>query len=107
MILMTAAILLTIDLRLAVVTLCPLPLIAWLVHACGAGLRRDSNWAAGPGREMTSVLADSIPGIRVVKAFAQEQREIDRFHRANDRVLSGRRPREPHLVVLRARGPGC
>ena len=37
---------------------------------------------------MTSVLADSIPGIRVVKAFAQEQREIRRFHGANDRVLS-------------------
>ena len=36
---------------------------------------------------MTSVLADTIPGIRVVKAFAQEHREIDRFRRANDRVL--------------------
>ena len=36
---------------------------------------------------MTSVLADTIPGIRVVKAFAQERREIDRFRRANDRVL--------------------
>ena len=37
---------------------------------------------------MTSVLADTIPGIRVVKAFAQEQREIDRFRRANDHVLA-------------------
>jgi ABC-type multidrug transport system fused ATPase/permease subunit len=27
------------------------------------------------------------PGIRVVKAFAQEQREIERFRAANDRVL--------------------
>jgi ATP-binding cassette subfamily B protein len=36
---------------------------------------------------MTSVLADTIPGIRVVKAFAQEQREIDRFDHANDRVF--------------------
>ncbi len=36
---------------------------------------------------MTSVLADTIPGIRVVKAFAQERREVDRFRRANDRVL--------------------
>ena len=36
---------------------------------------------------MTSVLADTIPGIRVVKAFAQERREIERFRRANDRVL--------------------
>ena len=31
---------------------------------------------------MTSVLADTIPGIRVVKAFAQEQREIERFRPA-------------------------
>ena len=29
--------------------------------------------------DMTSVLADTIPGIRVVKAFAQERREIERF----------------------------
>ena len=36
---------------------------------------------------MTSVLADTIPGIRVVKAFAQEQREIERFRAANDRVF--------------------
>ena len=37
---------------------------------------------------MTSVLADTIPGIRVVKAFAQEQREIERFQRANQHLLS-------------------
>jgi ATP-binding cassette subfamily B protein len=36
---------------------------------------------------MTSVLADTIPGIRVVKAFAQERREVERFRQANDRVL--------------------
>ena len=35
---------------------------------------------------MTSVLADTIPGIRVVKAFAREA-EISRFRRANHRVL--------------------
>ncbi|MES2530296.1 MAG: ABC transporter ATP-binding protein, partial [Pseudomonadota bacterium] len=33
--------------------------------------------------EVTNVLADTIPGIRVVKAFAQEKREADRFHAAN------------------------
>jgi ATP-binding cassette subfamily B protein len=37
---------------------------------------------------MTSVLADTIPGIRVVKAFAQEEREVERFERANGRVLA-------------------
>ncbi|MBZ0093108.1 MAG: ABC transporter ATP-binding protein/permease, partial [Sulfuricellaceae bacterium] len=33
--------------------------------------------------EVTNVLADTIPGIRVVKAFAQEQREAVRFREAN------------------------
>src|SRR5581483_7143236 len=33
-------------------------------------------------------LADTIPGIRVVKAFAQEQREIDRFRTANDHIVN-------------------
>ncbi len=37
---------------------------------------------------MTSVLADTIPGIRVVKAFAQEKREVERFRQANDHVVA-------------------
>jgi ATP-binding cassette subfamily B protein len=37
---------------------------------------------------MTSILADTIPGIRVVKAFAQERREVQRFRQANDRILA-------------------
>ena len=53
---------------------------------------------------MTSVLADTIPGIRVVKAFAQEQREIERFRRANDRVLSANDRVNARLVVFRADG---
>jgi ATP-binding cassette subfamily B protein len=34
------------------------------------------------------VLADTVPGIRVVKAFAQETREIQRFDETNERVVS-------------------
>jgi ATP-binding cassette subfamily B protein len=36
---------------------------------------------------MVNVLADTIPGIRVVKAFAQENREVGRFQQRNDHVL--------------------
>lgn len=87
LILLTAGILLSIDPLLAILTLLPLPFIAWLVHRVREKLR--GGFAAG-GRawgEMNSVLADTIPGIRVVKAFAQEQREIERFRRSNQRVL--------------------
>ncbi len=84
MIAMTAAILVSIDPWLALVTLMPLPLIVWLIHLVRERLRHgfeklDRIWA-----EVTSVLADTIPGIRVVKAFAQERREAERFRVANE-----------------------
>jgi len=83
----TAIILLWIDPFFALITLAPLPIIAWAVQIVRNRLR--GGFAAG-GRawgEMTSVLADTIPGIRVVKAFAQERREVERFKSANQRVL--------------------
>jgi ATP-binding cassette subfamily B protein len=83
MIAMTAAILFSINPWLALATLLPLPVIAWLIHTVRDRLRTgfeqiDRVWA-----EVTSVLADTIPGIRVVKAFAQETREAQRFREAN------------------------
>ena len=87
MIVMTAAILLSINPTLAIVTLVPLPFIAWLIHVVRDKLRTgfekiDRVWA-----EVTNVLADTIPGIRVVKAFAQEERESQRFKDANTHNL--------------------
>lgn len=84
---LTAAILFYLDPWLTVVTLLPLPIIAFLVHLVRNRLRRGFAVGARVWGEMTSVLADTIPGIRVVKAFAQERREIDRFEAANNRVL--------------------
>jgi ATP-binding cassette subfamily B protein len=83
MIVMTTAILVSIDPWLAAVTLLPLPIIGWLIHVVREKLRTgfervDRIWA-----EVTNVLADTIPGIRVVKAFAQESREAARFRAAN------------------------
>lgn len=87
MIAMTAIILFSINPWLALVTLAPLPVIVWLIHIVREKLRTgfekiDRVWA-----EVTNVLADTIPGIRVVKAFAQEKREAQRFRDANRRNL--------------------
>jgi len=87
LVLLTAAILIWINPWLAFVTLAPFPLVVWLVYAVRTGLRRGFARASVAWADMTSVLADTIPGIRVVKAFAQEAREVDRFVAANDRVL--------------------
>ncbi|CAM5784354.1 ABC transporter ATP-binding protein [Ottowia pentelensis] len=88
MIAMTAVILFSIDPSLALVTLVPLPFIAWMIHQVRDRLRTgfekiDRVWA-----EVTNVLSDTIPGIRVVKAFAQEDREAQRFREANRHNLA-------------------
>ena len=87
MIAMTAAILVSIDPWLAAVTLLPLPFIAWLIHLVRDRLRHGFEKVDRIWSEVTNVLADTIPGIRVVKAFAQEHRESARFRAANEHNL--------------------
>jgi ATP-binding cassette, subfamily B, bacterial len=83
MIIMTAAILASIDPLLALVTLAPLPFIAWMIHVVRDRLRYGFEKIDRIWGEVTNVLTDTIPGIRVVKAFAQEKRELTRFEDSN------------------------
>ena len=84
----TALILFKIHPLLAFAALGPVPLVAWLVkcvrgHLLGGFAASSRAWSL-----MTSVLSDTIPGVRVVKAFAQEQREIARFQQTDHHVFS-------------------
>ncbi|MEC5216281.1 ATP-binding cassette subfamily B protein [Actimicrobium sp. GrIS 1.19] len=88
MIIMTAGILFSINPWLALVTLLPLPFIAWMIHVVRDRLRTGFEKIDRVWSEVTNVLADTIPGIRVVKAFAQEQRESSRFRDANKHNLA-------------------
>jgi ATP-binding cassette subfamily B protein len=88
MITMTAIILFSINPTLAVVTLLPLPFIGWLIHVVREKLRTGFEKIDRVWSEVTNVLADTIPGIRVVKAFAQEDREAQRFIDANQHNLA-------------------
>ncbi|HEX8989229.1 MAG TPA: ABC transporter ATP-binding protein [Rhodocyclaceae bacterium] len=83
MIVMTAVILFSINPWLALVTFVPLPIIAWMIHVVRDRLRTGFEKIDRVWSEVTSILADTIPGIRVVKAFAQEKRETTRFREAN------------------------
>ncbi len=87
MIVSTCVVLLTLDPLLAVAAIVSFPPIAWLIirirgRLTHGFLRGGRVWSA-----MTNILADTIPGIRVVKAFSQERREIARFAQANQRIV--------------------
>lgn len=74
--------------QLALAALVPFPIIVWLVQWSRKRFLRGYTQANLSWADMLSVLADTIPGIRVVKAFAQESREVSRFRRSNDLVLA-------------------
>ena len=88
-----AVILISINPMLALSALGPIPIVGWLVGRVRSHLRGAFAAASRAWSQMNNVLTDTIPGVRVVKAFAQENREIERFRTsdqhifdANDRV---------------------
>jgi ATP-binding cassette subfamily B protein len=82
-----AAILTSIDPVLGLTTFCTFPVIGWLIYWVRNRLTTGFSRSYRAWDAMTSILADTIPGIRVVKAFAQEHRETERFARANDTIF--------------------
>lgn len=81
-----STVLLTLDWRLGLVMSVPVPLLCWLIYRHGEALNRRFLRSWRKWSRMTDVLSDSIPGIRVVKAFNQEDREIARFASRSDDV---------------------
>ena len=77
------AVLLGLDWRLGIIMVVPAPLFCWLIYRHGEKinplfLRTWRKWS-----RVTDVLSDTIPGVRVVKAFNQETREVGRFDDRN------------------------
>ena len=86
MLLGLGAVLLTLDWRLGLVMTLPVPLFCWLIYWHGESLNARFIRTWRKWSRLTDILGDTIPGIRVVKAFNQETREIDRFVERNDDV---------------------
>ncbi|HVY28755.1 MAG TPA: DUF1854 domain-containing protein [Polyangiaceae bacterium] len=83
----TGVVLFYMDPTLAAASLLSFPPIAWLMVRARGSLTHGFLKGGRVWSQMTNILADTIPGIRVVKAFSQEQREIRRFEQANQRIV--------------------
>ena len=96
MIICIAAVMFWMNWRLAFLALCPLPFLAVLTYYRGKKMQRMFGRMWTYWSRMTAVVGDAVPGIRVVKAFANEKREIDRFEkRSNEYVV---KEQEVHTV---------
>ena len=81
-------VLLSLDWRLGLVMTLPIPVFCWVIYRHGENISRLFIRAWRKWSRVTDVLSDTIPGIRVVKAFNQEDREIARFGERNADVTA-------------------
>lgn len=81
-----SAVLLSLDWRLGLVMTLPVPAFCWAIYRHGESLNRGFVRAWRKWSRVTDVLSDTIPGMKVVKAFGQEEREKGRFDERNRAV---------------------
>ena len=82
------AVLVVLDWRLGLAMVLPVPLFCWMIFRHGESMNRVFLRAWRKWSRVSDVLSDTIPGIRVVKAFHQEEREIERFTERNEDVTA-------------------
>jgi len=73
-------ILFVINWRLAALTLFPIPILTFGSYIFGKKMHLVYHKVYRRMAGLSAILADTIPGVRVVKAFAAEDREVDRFN---------------------------
>lgn len=79
----TLALLARLHWRLTLLSLATLPLLVWVVAQFSTRVRPAYQRIQEQVAEMTTVLQENVTGVRVVRAFAQEDAEREKFHRIN------------------------
>src|SRR5215204_3822222 len=86
-IVIATAVMLAVNVDLAVVALAPTPFVVWIAFRYGQRNRPATQEVQQRIAELTAEAEENIGGVRVVKAFAQEQRQLRRFGKAVARVF--------------------
>lgn len=69
--------------QLSLLTLVTAPLVGQTVNIFGRKLHKSSSLIQERAADITSVLQESISSVRVIKSFAREEYEIERFIKEN------------------------
>jgi ATP-binding cassette subfamily B protein len=86
-ILVAAAVMIAVNPGLAGIALFPTPFVLWAAYRYGIRNRPASQEVQQRIAELTAEAEESISGVRLVKAFAREERQLARFGRAARRVF--------------------
>jgi len=86
-ILIAAGVMIAVNPLLAAVALAPTPLVIWVAFRYGRRNRPATQEVQQRIAELTAEAEENVSGVRVVKAFAQEERQLRRFNDAVARVF--------------------
>jgi ATP-binding cassette, subfamily B, multidrug efflux pump len=73
----------SIDGRLTLIALLPLPLVSVSVKCFGSAIHRRFEAIQAQLSDLSAVVQETLAGVRVVRAYNQEPYEIERFRAAN------------------------
>jgi ATP-binding cassette subfamily B multidrug efflux pump len=91
-------VMLSIDVRLTLMALLPLPFVSVAVRYFGAAIHRRFEAIQAQLSELSAVVQENLSGVRVVRAYSQEAHEMDRFRQANQEFVRRNR------VLIRLQG---
>ena len=80
---------------LALVALAPMPFVIWAAARYGRLNRPASQEVQQRIAELTAEAEENVSGVRLVKAFAREERQLARFRSARRRACSTSRWSRP------------
>jgi ATP-binding cassette subfamily B protein len=82
----------SLDVRLTLIVLVPLPLVSITVRMFGKAIHKTFEEVQEKLSDMSAVVQEALTGVRVVRAYRQENSEIGRFHDVNiDYLMRNRR----------------
>ena len=90
------AMMIAIDPRLTLFSLVPMPFVSLSVKYFGSAIHKRFEEIQAQLSDVSAVAQEALAGVRVVRAYRQEQAEVDRFRRSNNEYLR----RNRGLIVL-------
>lgn len=78
------AYLLVLNWQLLIMTFITLPLFAWLIQSFGKSMKKISKYNQRKQADISAILQETIYGIGIIKAFASERKEIDKYRKETE-----------------------
>ena len=73
--------------RLTLIALIPLPIVSLAVRFFGRAIQTEFERIQAQLSELSAIVQEALSGVRVVRAYAQEPHEVERFRAANQEYV--------------------